>query len=122
MQLNTIKDIESLIHQYFEGIYYGDTLKLKASFSKNAYIHGAIASNSSIKTVEAYIAMVKARKSPSVLGEKFKMSIIGIEVLDRTAMVKLHVPILGYNYYDYLSLFKIDNSWQIVHKLYAHVD
>ncbi len=49
------------------------------------------------------------------------MSIIGIEMHGRIAVTKLHAPMLGYNYYDYLSLFKIKDEWKIAHKLFTNV-
>ena len=50
------------------------------------------------------------------------MKIIGIEVLGKIAIAKLHVPILGYNYYDYLSLNKIEEKWTIVGKVFTHIE
>jgi hypothetical protein len=31
------------------------------------------------------------------------------------------LPMLGYNYYDFLSLSKISGRWQIVNKLFTNV-
>lgn len=122
MYLNSIKEIEQLINNYFEGIFYGDTVKLKACFSTNAYIYGDINSSEYFKSVTEYIKTVQVRKSPNDLGNTLKMSIVGIDILGKTAMAKLHVPILGYNYYDYLSLFKINNEWKIVNKIFTHIE
>ena len=66
-------------------------------------------------------AGVKSRKSPDDLGEPFKMKTIGIDIMGNIAMVKLHVPMLGNNYYDYLSLIKTNNDWKIVNKIFSHV-
>jgi len=49
------------------------------------------------------------------------MKIIGVDIMGKIAMAKLHVPMLGYNYYDYLSLTKIENEWKIVAKIFTHV-
>ena len=49
------------------------------------------------------------------------MKIIRIDIIDKIAIAKLHVPMLGYNYYDYLSLSKIDSHWKIVNKLFVDV-
>lgn len=121
MYINNIKEIENLIKNYFEGIFYGDTLKLEACFSENAYVYGDINTIEYSKSANEYIETVKVRKSPNDLGETLKMSIVGIDILGEIAMVKLHVPILGYNYYDYLSLFKIRDEWKIVNKIFTNV-
>lgn len=122
MYFKNVKEIEKLINNYFEGIFFGDILRLKRCFSENASIYGDVEFNEYFKNVNEYVETVKVRKSPNELGENLKMSIIGIDVLGKIAMVKLHVPMLGYNYYDYLSLFKINNKWKIVNKIFTHVD
>ena len=48
------------------------------------------------------------------------MKIIGIDIMGKIAIAKLHVPMLGYNYYDYLSLAKVNDDWKIVNKLFTH--
>lgn len=121
MYQNNITEIENLIKTYFDGIFYGNTSSLVDCFSDNANICGDINSNEYLKSVNQYIEAVKERTSPNDLGEILKMSIIGIDILGKVAMVKLHVPMLGFNYYDYLSLFKINNEWKIVNKLFANV-
>ena len=115
------KEIENLINKYFEGICYGNTSTLKTCFSVNANIYGDINSSEYFKSVNEYIKTVENRKSPNNLSETFKMSIVGIDILGKIAMVKLHVPMLGFNYYDYLSLFKINGEWKIVNKLFTNV-
>tara|TARA_R110002049_G_scaffold14303_1_gene60606 strand:- start:575 stop:946 length:372 start_codon:yes stop_codon:yes gene_type:complete len=121
MYQDNIKEIENLINKYFEGIFYGNTSTLETCFSFNANICGDINSSEYFKSVNEYIKTVKDRKSPNDLDETIKMSIIGIDILGKIAMVKLHVPMLGFNYYDYLSLFKINGEWKIVNKLFTNV-
>ncbi len=121
MYQDNIKEIENVINIYFDGIFYGNISNLKTCFSANANIYGDINSNEYFENINDYIQTVKNRKSPNDLGETLKMSIIGIDILGKIAMVKLHVPMLGFNYYDYLSLFKINNEWKIVNKLFINV-
>jgi len=87
----------------------------------NANIYGDINSSEYSKSVAEYIETVENRKSPNELGEVLKMSIVGINILGKIAMVKLHVPMFDYNYYDYLSLFKIKGEWKIVNKLFTNI-
>ena len=114
--------IELLISNYFDGIFSGDTEKLEKCFHENAYLYGDIKAVDYLKSKSAYIEGVRNRPSPKSLGEECRMGIIGIDILGKVAMAKLHVPFSGYNYYDYLSLAKIAGEWKIVNKVFTHVD
>lgn len=115
-------NIEATVKKYFEGIFYGDTVKLENVFTDNAYLYGDIKGEQYRKSRDEYLEGVKNRKSPSEMGEDFKMEIISIEIIGHVATAKLHVPMLGYNYYDYLSLIWLNEEWKIVNKLFVHVE
>ncbi|TNJ44250.1 nuclear transport factor 2 family protein [Tamlana fucoidanivorans] len=117
-----IKDIEKLISNYFEGIYHGNISQLASCFQKDTLIFGDINGTEYSKNSKEYLKGVENRQSPNELNESFQMKILGIEILGNIAMVKLHVPMLGFNYYDYLSLTKIDGHWKIVSKIFTHVN
>ncbi|GGG31935.1 hypothetical protein GCM10011344_36100 [Dokdonia pacifica] len=121
MYKENIKAIENLITHYFEGIFYGDIDTLESCFHNDVYIYGDINGDAYMKSIQAYLNGVKERKSPKDLTENFKMETIGIDIMGNIAMVKLHVPMLGYNYYDYLSLTKINDDWKIVNKIFTHI-
>tara|TARA_R110002050_G_scaffold191387_1_gene326142 strand:- start:164 stop:532 length:369 start_codon:yes stop_codon:yes gene_type:complete len=120
MYKESIKEIESIITNYFEGIFHGDLTKLKACFYENVAIYGDIKGVEYLKSINEYLEGVKSRQSPKDLNETFKMKIIGIDIMGKIAIAKLHVPMLGYNYYDYLSLAKVNDDWKIVNKLFTH--
>jgi len=123
MYKETAEKIEEVIANYFEGIYEGDIPKLEAAFDKQLIIYGDMNTGTPYcKPVQEYLEGVKTRKSPRELGEAFAMNIINIEILGKVAMVKAHMPMLGYNYYDFLSLTTIGGNWKIVNKLFAHVE
>ena len=117
-----VLQIEKTINDYFEGIFYGDVPRLKAAFSDKAYLWGDIRGAEYQKSLYDYLEGVKNRKSPSEMGEEYNMKILAIEVLGNVAVAKLHVPMLGFNYYDFLSLCLIDEEWKIVNKLFTHVE
>ncbi|MEO2052898.1 MAG: nuclear transport factor 2 family protein [Allomuricauda sp.] len=117
----SVRKIEETIRIYFDGLFFGDIDKLKKAFDAECVLFGDINGESYRKSLEDYLAGVKNRKSPSELKETFKMEILAIEVLGHMAIAKLHVPMLGYNYYDFLSLTEIDGEWKIVNKLFVHV-
>ncbi len=116
-----IKKIEAVIKDYFEGIFYGDVSKLRKCFDEKVLLYGDINGESYLKNLSDYIDSVKLRKSPNDQGEKFDMKILAIEILGNIAIVKLHVPMLGYNYYDFLSLTIVGEEWKIVNKLFTNV-
>ncbi len=114
-------EIQSLIDDYFKGIFHGDIGKLRLAFHPQSLLFGDINGQPYFKNVDEYIEGVKNRKSPHEQGESFSMEILGIEILGNNAIAKLHLPMLGYNYYDFLSLSKISGRWQIVNKLFTNV-
>lgn len=115
-------EIVSVIENYFEGIYKGDVELLRSVFHRDTLLFGNIKGIPYQKNVDGYLAVVATRKSPEVLNEPFQMEVLSIEVIGTIALAKVHVPMLGYNYYDYLSLLKLDQEWKIVSKLFTHVD
>lgn len=115
-------DIHATIQDYFDGIFHGDILKLRRTFADTAFLYGDINGVAYKKSVEEYLDGVKSRKSPKALGEVFKMDILSLEILGQVAVAKVHVPMLGYNYYDYLSFSLTDNTWKIVSKVFTHVE
>ncbi len=121
MYKENIKKIEQVITNYFAGIFYGDIQKLETCFTNDAIIYGDINGVPYKKSKGEYIDGVKNRQSPNAMQETFRMETIGIDILGNVAMVKVHLPMLGYNYYDYLSLTKIDKDWKIVNKIFSNV-
>lgn len=114
-------EIQSLIDDYFKGIFHGDVEKLRLAFHPKCLLFGDINGQPYFKNVDDYLEGVRNRKSPHEQGENFRMEILGIEILGNNAIAKLHLPMLGYNYYDFLSLSKISGRWQIVNKLFTNV-
>ena len=110
-----------MVRSYFDGIYNGNVDLLRSSFKENAYIYGDVGGKPYAKSLEEYLGGVISRKSPRELGEPNQMEILGIEILGQVALAKVHLPMLGFNYYDYLSLCVIEGEWKIVNKVFSHV-
>jgi len=117
-----LEEIQAVIQNYFEGIYNGDEVQLKEVFHPGTLLFGDIKGVPYFKAITEYIDGVKSRKSPKDLGKDFKMEILSIELLGNNAIVKAQLPMLGYNYFDFLSLAKINEDWKIVNKLFTHVE
>ncbi len=118
----SMNKIAEMISIYFDGLFYGDTDKLEQVFLKGSYLYGDIKGQPYAKSLDEYLEGVKNRKSPSEMDETQNMQILSIEVLGQMATARLRVPMLGFNYYDFLSLALIDGEWKIVNKLFVHVD
>lgn len=115
-------EIKTVVSHYFQGIYNGDSDKLENAFHPQALLFGDINGEPYFKTVTDYIDGVKSRRSPNDLEEDFKMEILAIEIMGNMATVKAHLPMLGFNYYDFLSLSLVRGEWKIVNKLFTHVE
>ncbi|WP_026210396.1 nuclear transport factor 2 family protein [Flexithrix dorotheae] len=116
------EQISEVISTYFEGLFTGNVEKLRESFHPDTILYGDINGNEYQKPLEEYLQGVQNRKSPAELGEANRMETVSLEILGNTAMAKLHVPMLGFNYYDFLSLAIVEGKWKIVNKVFTHVE
>lgn len=114
--------IELTLSNYFKGIFYGDVELLRSTFHAEALVMGDINGEPYAKTLNQYLEGVKSRKSPQELNETFRMEIVSVEIINSIAVVKAHVPMFDFNYYDLLSLNKIHGEWLIVNKLLTNVN
>jgi hypothetical protein len=73
------------------------------------------------KTLPEYILGVKNRKSPNELEETFKIKVLSVEFANSVAIVRLHVPMPAYNYYDFMALYKLNGQWLIVNKMFTNI-
>jgi hypothetical protein len=120
MSNNYSKEIDDVIKQYFDGIYYGNVELLRKVFHPQALLSGDVKGQPYFKTVPEYLDIVKNRKSPHALGEPFQMTIRSIEQIGAIASARLFSPMLGFRYYDFLALTKTDDQWMIMNKLFTH--
>lgn len=116
-----VEEIQAVITNYFEGIFNGDIKKLESAFHPQCLLFGDINGQPYLKNLPDYLEGVKNRKSPNELGENFRMEILGIEILNDMAYAKLHVPMLGYNYYDFITLSRISGKWVYINKVFTNV-
>lgn len=109
------------VSEYFKGVFSGEVDRLRAVFHPRAALFAEIRGEAYYKPLEEYLDVVAHRKSPEALGEPFLMKPISVEVTHNMAFAKVHCPMLGYNYYDYLSFVRQDGRWIIVNKLFTDV-
>ena len=113
--------ISAALSNYFKGVFTGDTDLLGEVFHPRALVSGDVNGKEYFKTLDEYLEGVKNRQSPLELGEKFRMEIISIEIINMIAVAKASLPMFDYNYYDILSLTKMDGKWVIINKLLTNV-
>ncbi|WP_161564014.1 nuclear transport factor 2 family protein [Cupriavidus lacunae] len=111
-----------LLQKYLDALHEGDAPSLAKLFDPEAAVFGMVRGEAVHKPVATYLDGVANRNSPRALGEPYRMRILSVQVVGNIASAKVHVPLLGNNYYNFLSLRKRDDRWWIINKLYAHVD
>jgi hypothetical protein len=113
--------VSAVLSNYFKGIFNGDVELLRSIFHPQALVGGDVNGQPYAKTLDQYLDGVKNRKSPAELGEPFRMEILAIEIINSIAVVKAHLPMFEFNYYDLISLTKVNGAWIIVNKLLTNV-
>ena len=112
-------DVLDLLNRYFHAIYAGDADALRTTFHPECRLFAELKGVPYRKTVGEYIEGVAKRKSPQDLGEAFEMQVLGVDVLETIAHVRTRQQMLGFNYFDYLTLVRTDGQWQIVNKTFV---
>ncbi|KAA0989195.1 nuclear transport factor 2 family protein [Dyadobacter aurulentus] len=113
--------ITTVLQDYFNGVFKGDTDLLRSAFHPQTLIAGDVNRQPYFKTLDQYLDGVANRKSPFELGESFRMEILSIEIINQIAVAKVRLPMFEFNYYDLLSLTRIDGKWVIINKLLTNV-
>ncbi|MEO8672354.1 MAG: nuclear transport factor 2 family protein [Tahibacter sp.] len=115
-------EIRDVLQTYFDGLHRGDVDALRRVFHPHAALFGEIRGQPYQKSLSDYLQIVAARASPQALGETFRMAILSVDVVGSIACAKVHCPMLGQNYIDFLSLVRSDDRWVVVNKTFTHID
>lgn len=118
---DSAEQITAVLSDYFNGVFHGDITLLRSAFHPHALVAGDVNGQAYFKAFDQYLDGVANRKSPFELGESFRMQIISIEIINQIAVAKVRLPMFEFNYYDLLSLTKVDGKWVIVNKLLTNV-
>jgi hypothetical protein len=113
--------ILAVLGDYFKGLYTGDTALLRSVFHPDAALFAELPGQSYHKGVDAYLEGVAQRESPAKRGEPDQMKVLSVDVQHDIATARVHVPALGFNFYNYLSLLRKDGAWVIVNKVFSAV-
>jgi len=100
----------------------GDVEKLRSVFDSHAIVVGEIHQQPYYKTIEAYLDGVASHQSPEKFGERVQMDLISLDVTSNIASAKLHVHMLGFNYFNFLSFIRQAGEWRVITKSLTHVE
>lgn len=118
---NEHQQVLELLQTYLDAIYDGDVSALRSAFHPEALLFAEVRGETVQKTLDAYLDGVAKRQSPASSNEPYGMSVHSIDVIGKIASAKVQVKVTGNNYFNFLSMLKIDSEWYIVNKLYTHV-
>ena len=113
-------DMEKVVQLYFDGLYDSDVEKLKKAFHPEARVVGHFKGRFAVMTLDDFLGIVGNTPAPSGSGESYEMSIALVDQTGNEAFVKVKDLYLGLHFTDYLTLMKIDGTWQIIHKAFYH--
>lgn len=111
--------IRTLVTQYFDGLYTGDTATLARVFHERSRLHAILDGKLAELALSAYMDLVQGRPSPKSLGAARSDHIIAIQhTTATTAIVTVSLLLAGKSFTDHLSLIKDEGRWQIISKVY----
>lgn len=114
------REIGAVIDRYFRGLFEGDTAKLAEVFAEDSVLYGDIDGEPFLKKRHEFLELVVGRPSPQSQGDTFRMKALSLEVLGPTAFAKLSAPMMDKNYIDLVSLYRFEDGWRIVNKLFVN--
>jgi hypothetical protein len=116
-------DILSTVQLYLDGLYEGDTVKLRSSFHPIAHLHSVADGKQSNLSLDDWCKLVEGRTSAKDQNfDRQHERILQIEEFaPNCASVTLRCAMPGRLFTDHLSLVKSEGRWQIVDKVF-HAD
>ncbi|WP_341913067.1 nuclear transport factor 2 family protein [Ferrovibrio terrae] len=117
-----VNDILSIVQIYLDGLYEGDTAKLRQSFHPASSLFAVAADGKLVNMPrEDWCKAVESRPSPKANGQgREHERILSVDITGpNTALVKLNCAILPRFFTDYLSLIKLDGRWQVISKTFV---
>jgi hypothetical protein len=113
--------ITQVLATYFDGLYHGDTDRLRTVFHPTARY--ATASDGSLLTLsmDEYLPIVDKRPSPASKHEERRDRIVSIELAGPvTAFARVECAIAPKSFTDLLTLVHVDGRWQIISKVFHY--
>lgn len=114
--------VTSLLRDYFDGLYFSDTRRLRRVFHAQAVYATASDGAPVILRMEEYFSVVDRRPAPAARGDVRADRILAIDFVGpATAWVKVQCAIRPKHFTDLLTLIHVEGRWQIIAKVF-HFD
>lgn len=111
--------IRKLLAQYFDGLFYCDSVRLREVLHSSALYATVIDNKLRQLSMEDYWPIVDARVAPADKGEARRDRILAIDILGATTALAKVECVINQNFYtDLLSLLKIHDRWWIIAKVF----
>lgn len=113
--------VVSVLQDYLDGLYDGDTARLARVFHPEARYACATEGRLLHLGMHEYFPVVDARASPRSQGHARTDRVLAIEFAGPvTARATLQCSIPGKDFVDFLTLVHLDGRWQIVSKVFHY--
>lgn len=112
--------VGQIVQFYFDGLYYGDTAKLKKVFHPQAFVIGKLQGQSLFLSLSEFLGFVEEAPKPSESGEEYDMKIVSLDLAGEVGTVKVADLYQGLRFTDYLTVAKVEGDWVIVNKVFHH--
>ena len=111
--------IEAAVQLYIDGASTGDTNKLKQAFNEGAWMYGSLGGERVDVPITEMFAMVAEHPLGS---DAYDARITSVEQIGDVAVVRLEEDGCWgtVSFVDWFALAKIDGTWKIVNKTFAH--
>jgi hypothetical protein len=116
-----LQSVSALLHEYFDGLYFSDTQRLRRVFHAQALYACATDGTPLILGLEEYFARVDQRPAPASRADTRTDRILSIEFVGPvTALARVQCSIRPKHFTDLLTLIHAGGRWQIVAKVFHY--
>lgn len=112
--------VERVLGLYIDGAAEGDVAKLREAFHPDSRMFGSLGDQRVDVPIEAFFSM--SAEMPLRSDENFAARIVSVDVCGdaAAAVVEEEGCWGGVSFRDYFNLARIDGSWKITNKTFAH--
>ncbi len=114
--------IETLVQDYFLGMYEGDVERLRRIFHPQCWLFGERRGESREFPLPGFLDFIESQPAPKTEDEPFDMHTVSIDRTGSVAVAKVEDRYQGRWYTDYLMLQKAAEGWRIVGKTFFTLD
>lgn len=118
---DAVSAIILLLREYFDGLYFSDTQRLKRVFHPQALYATVTDGTPLIWRMDEYFSVVDKRPAPASRGDTRSDRIVSIDFVGPvTALAKVQCTIKPKHFTDLLTLIHVDGCWQIMSKVFHY--